>query len=75
MQMRFSGNAPPSGWPVTYISILDSDHFAIEFVLAAANQNNGHTCVWQLKQLLYFTLLLQLPPVAALGQSCVQKTA
>ena len=43
MQMRFSGSAPPSGWPVVYRSILDSDHFAIELVLAAASQNNGHT--------------------------------
>ena len=42
MQMRLSGNAPPSGWPVTYRSILDSDHFAIELVLAAANRNNSH---------------------------------
>ena len=43
MQTRFSGNAPPTGWPVTYGSILDSDRFAIKLVLAAANQNNCHT--------------------------------
>ena len=42
MQMRFSGSAPPSGWPVVYRSILDSDHFAIELTLAAANWNNSH---------------------------------
>ena len=42
MQIRFSGNAPPSGCPVAFRSILDSDRFATELVLAAANQNNGH---------------------------------
>ena len=40
--MRFSENAPPSGWPVVYRSILDSDRFATELVLAAANRNNSH---------------------------------
>ena len=40
--MRFSGNSPPSEWPVAYRSILDSDCFATEFTLAAANRNNGH---------------------------------
>ena len=38
--MRFSGNAPPTGWLVVYSSTLDSDHFAIELALAAANRNN-----------------------------------
>ena len=42
MQMRFSGTAPPTGWPVAYSSILDSDRFAIELALAAANRNNCH---------------------------------
>ena len=27
--------------PVVYSSILDSDHFAIELALTAANQNNA----------------------------------
>ena len=40
--MRFSRNAPPTGWPAVYSSILDLDHFVIELVLAAANQNNCH---------------------------------
>ena len=40
--------------------------------LASANRNNGHMAA---EQLLYFALLPQLPPVAALGQSCVRKTA
>ena len=39
--MRFS-NVPPIEWPVIYSSILDSDHFAIELALAAANRNNCH---------------------------------
>ena len=34
--MRFSRNAPPSGWPVACRSILDLDRFA------TANRNNGH---------------------------------
>ena len=41
--MRFSGNAPPTGWPAAYSSIppvLYLDHFAIEVALAATNQNN-----------------------------------
>ena len=43
MQIRFSGNAPTSGWPVAYRSILDSDHFAIKLALASANRHIGHT--------------------------------
>ena len=42
MQMRFSGNAPPTGWPTAYSSTLDLDRFAIELALAVANQNNCH---------------------------------
>ena len=43
--MRFSGNVPPSGWPVAYRSILDSDCSAVELALVAANRNNGHMAV------------------------------
>ena len=69
--MRFSGNAPPTGWPVVYSSILDLDRFAIELALAAAIKINGHNMA--AKQLLHFTLLLQLSPAAAQGPSCIQK--
>ena len=57
MQMRFSGNAPPSGWPVTYRSILDSDHSAIELALAAANRNNGHMAA-ETVAILHFTTIV-----------------
>ena len=33
-------NAPPTGWPAAYRSILGSARFAIELTLAAANRNN-----------------------------------
>ena len=38
--MRFNRNALPTGWTAAYSSILDSDRFAIELVLASANRSN-----------------------------------
>ena len=61
MQMRFSGNAPPSGWPV-------ADCFSTELVLAAANQNNSHMAA---ETVAILHLTLQLSPVAAIGQRYV----
>ena len=66
MQMRFSGSAPPTGWPAVYSSILDSDCFAIELVLTAANRNNCRMAAETIA-ILHLTTT-----VAALRKSCVQ---
>ena len=40
--MRFSGNAPPTGWLPSISSMLDLDRFATELALAAAIRNICH---------------------------------
>ena len=72
MQRRFSGNAPPAVWPATYSSILDSDRFAIELVLTAANQNNCHMAA---EMIAILRLTTTVASSSCSRQSCVQKTA
>ena len=59
MQMRFSGNAPPTRWLPSIISIPDLESFATELALAAVIRNVCHIAA---RKVAVLALPLQLPP-------------